>query len=225
MSGRGNRVNSCITAVVDFMIRFPGAKVLEAMLAKKFTLAESSNLAKRMAVRRAYKEVMKKWDAASCSREIVLSLPSKTISPLTSDTGTAVVTFGGNSTSSQPASTPTTPGSRSSPRLTKQRPKLHLTWKNVRAMQKHRVNKLANSILPLYPETRGRKGHRLPLKCNSGPGRLQVELLAQLRFLGVYLYPGVPNTTAVTQETDRTYGLFKSKYRANLEDLVWVSVA
>ena len=87
-------------------------------------------------------------------------------------------------------------------------------------MQKHRVNKLANSILPLYPETRGRKGHRLPLKCNSGPGRLQVELLAQLRFLGVYLYPGVPNTTAVTQETNWTYGLFKSKYRANLEDLV-----
>jgi hypothetical protein len=30
----------------------------------------------------------------------------------------------------------------------------------------------------------------------------------------------VPNTTAVTQETDWTYGLFKSKYRANLENLV-----
>ena len=30
----------------------------------------------------------------------------------------------------------------------------------------------------------------------------------------------MPNTTAVTQETDQIYGLFKSKYRANLEDLV-----
>ncbi len=30
----------------------------------------------------------------------------------------------------------------------------------------------------------------------------------------------MPNTTAVTQETNRTYGLFKSKYRANLENLV-----
>ncbi len=528
MSGRGSRVDSRIAAVVDFMIRCPGAKVPEAMLAKNFTLAESSNLAKRQAIRRAYKEAMKKRDAASSSREIVLSSPSKTLSPLTSDTATAAVTAGGDSTSSQPPSTPTTPGSRrSSPRL-KQRPKLHVTRKNARAMQKHRVNKLAtsdfvkrafkratswysrevkkpngkssyeiailvkkeydgigphaatirryvnanlsgmsplkpgvkgdvpawafkslcvafesyiricqinskigeitykklatrintvlkhdyrqkmlqralsatannldvsmmsvaedrrvrwttftnisswfdnwewdlvelgfakrdedgmvrvpdellifilnfdetclsldgsngnkggrktmtlhdprlpfngkqtnkdsltatlvcgsnatgealpphfqfqtkattddgqrirnevfqfcprvvgkfgtkaetswdctfglntkggmddrefvqyvtNSILPLYPETRDRKGHRLLLKCDSGPGRLQVELLAQLRHLGVYLYPGVPNTTAVTQETDRTYGVFKSKYRANLEDLV-----
>ena len=49
---------------------------------------------------------------------------------------------------------------------------------------------------------------------------MQIELLAQLRYLGVYLYPCVPNTTAVTQETDRTYGKFKSQYRANLELLV-----
>jgi hypothetical protein len=143
MSGRGSRVDSRIAAVVDFMIRCPGAKVPEAMLAKNFTLAESSNLAKRMAIRRAYKEAMKKRDAASYSREIVLSSPLKTISPLTGDTGsTAVVTAGGNSTSQQPPSTPTTPGSRQSPRL---KPKLHLTWKNARAMQKHRVNKLATS--------------------------------------------------------------------------------
>ena len=54
------------------------------------------------------------------------------------------------------------------------------------------------------------------MKCGSGPGRLQIELLAELRYLGVYLYLCVPNTTAVTQETDRTYGRFKSQYRANL---------
>ena len=77
-----------------------------------------------------------------------------------------------------------------------------------------------NSILPLYPNTRDKPGHRLLLKCDSGPGRLQIELLAQLRYLGVYLYPCVPNTTAVTQETDRTYGKFKSQYRVNLELLV-----
>jgi hypothetical protein len=77
-----------------------------------------------------------------------------------------------------------------------------------------------NSILPLYPNTRNRPGHRLLLKCDSGPGRLQIELLAKLRFLGVYLYPCVPNTTAVIQETDHTYGLFKSRYRQNLELLI-----
>jgi hypothetical protein len=76
------------------------------------------------------------------------------------------------------------------------------------------------NLLSLYPKTRDRPGHRLLLKCDSGPGRLQIELLAELRFLGVYLYPCVPNTTAVTQETDRTYGMFKSRYRQNLELLV-----
>ena len=34
------------------------------------------------------------------------------------------------------------------------------------------------------------------------------------------MYPCVPNTTAVTQETDRTYGKFKSQFRKNLELLV-----
>ena len=77
-----------------------------------------------------------------------------------------------------------------------------------------------NSILPLYPHTRNRPGKRLLLKCDSGPGRLQIKLLAKLRYLGVYLYPCMPNTTAVSQETDRTYGGFKSQYGHNLELLV-----
>jgi hypothetical protein len=78
-----------------------------------------------------------------------------------------------------------------------------------------------NFILPLYPNTPDKPGKRLILKCNSGPGRLLVDLLAKLRFLGVYLYPCVPNTTVITQETDQTYGkLFKSQYRKNLELLV-----
>ena len=79
---------------------------------------------------------------------------------------------------------------------------------------------IVNSILPLYPNTQDRPGHCLLLKCDSGPGRLQVKLLTQLRYLGVYLYPCVPNTTAVLQETDQTYGRFKSQYRVNLELLV-----
>ena len=77
-----------------------------------------------------------------------------------------------------------------------------------------------NYILPLFPKNCNKPGHRLLLKCDSGPGRLQIELLAKLRYLGVYLYPCVPNTTAVTQETYRTYGRFKSQYRANLELIV-----
>jgi len=79
---------------------------------------------------------------------------------------------------------------------------------------------IVNSILPLYPNTHDKPGHCLLLKCDSGLGRLQVKLLAQLRFLGVYLYPCVPNTTAVMQEMDQTCVMFKSQYRANLELLV-----
>ena len=38
---------------------------------------------------------------------------------------------------------------------------------------------------------------RVMVKCDSGPGRLNVEILARMKFFGFYLYPGVPNTTAV----------------------------
>jgi hypothetical protein len=72
----------------------------------------------------------------------------------------------------------------------------------------------------LYTNTFNRPGMRLILKCDSGPGRLQLELLAKLRFIGMYLYPCVPNMTAVTQEMDCMYGKFKSQYRRNFELLV-----
>ena len=44
-------------------------------------------------------------------------------------------------------------------------------------------------------------------------------MLAYMRALGVYCYPGVPNTTLVTQGTDQNYGTFKSFFRQNLENL------
>ena len=54
---------------------------------------------------------------------------------------------------------------------------------------------------------------------DSGPGRMNESLLATLRSRGFYLYPGLPNSTHVTQATDRKYGLFKSLYRTNLQKL------
>ena len=73
-----------------------------------------------------------------------------------------------------------------------------------------------NNIIPLYPDALDIPGKRVLVKVDSGPGRLNIELLAELRLLGWYLYPGVPNTTAVSQETDRNYGPFKSQFRSNL---------
>jgi hypothetical protein len=68
---------------------------------------------------------------------------------------------------------------------------------------------LKNSILPLYPDIADSPGKRVILKVDSGPGRCNVEMLADLRLQGLYLIPGVPNTTAKTQETDQNYGLYK----------------
>ena len=56
-----------------------------------------------------------------------------------------------------------------------------------------------NSIVPLYPDSDDVPGKRIMIKVDSGPGRLNVRLVARLRLLGFYLYPGVPNTTAVSQ--------------------------
>ncbi len=55
------------------------------------------------------------------------------------------------------------------------------------------------------------------IKVDNRLGRLQHDLLAALQLIGVYKYPGVPNTTAVTQETDQNYGPFKSTFQSNMD--------
>jgi hypothetical protein len=56
------------------------------------------------------------------------------------------------------------------------------------------------------------KGKWVVIKCDSSPGRLNPDLLAYLRYHRFLLYPGVPNTTAVSQE--------KSAVRTNLQLLI-----
>ena len=72
------------------------------------------------------------------------------------------------------------------------------------------------SILPLYPDVEDKAGKRVLVKVDSGPGRMNVEMLAKLQVRGLYLVPGVPNSTATTQETDQNYGIYKSVLRDNL---------
>jgi hypothetical protein len=79
---------------------------------------------------------------------------------------------------------------------------------------------LMNSIVPLFPDVSDVPGKRVILKVDSGPGRSNLKLLARLRLLGIYLYPCVPNTTHVTQETDQCYGPFKTQFISNLELIV-----
>ena len=58
------------------------------------------------------------------------------------------------------------------------------------------------AIVPLYPDARDDDGLGVMMKADSGQGRDNCRLLAKMRHLGFILYPGVQNTTAVTQETD-----------------------
>jgi len=79
---------------------------------------------------------------------------------------------------------------------------------------------LLKSIMPLYPDSAPVNGKWIVLKCDSGPGWLNEKLLAMLRYHGFILFPGVPNTTAVSQETDQKYGPFQSQFRVNLQVVV-----
>ena len=63
-------------------------------------------------------------------------------------------------------------------------------------------------------------GLRVMRKVDRYPGRDFTKLLAELRFLGCYLYPGVPNSTAVSQETDGNCGPMKTGFCSNLKELV-----
>ncbi len=78
---------------------------------------------------------------------------------------------------------------------------------------------IMGSIVPLFLDVEDVAGKLVMTKVDSGPGRLNPQLLARLRLLGVVLYPGVPNTTAVTQETDKNYGPFKVVFTCNLDDV------
>ncbi len=79
---------------------------------------------------------------------------------------------------------------------------------------------LQKLIMKLYPNAAPVKGPWVVIKCDSGLGRLNPTLLAYLRYHGFILYPGVPNTTAVTQEMDQSYGPFQSAVRTNLQLII-----
>jgi hypothetical protein len=58
MSGKGRREDKRIANAVAFKIRCRGASIPEAMRATKYTLKESEDTAKQMAIRRAYQKAV-----------------------------------------------------------------------------------------------------------------------------------------------------------------------
>ncbi len=69
---------------------------------------------------------------------------------------------------------------------------------------------LSSYVERLYLDARDEVGCRVLLKIDGGPGRLDLNSLAELRSRGVYLFPGVQNTTHVSQETDQDYGILQT---------------
>ena len=65
---------------------------------------------------------------------------------------------------------------------------------------------LFSTILSMFPDAADTPGKRVAIIVDSGPGCVNSIILAQLMIRGLYLIPGVPNTTHVTQATDIIMG-------------------
>ena len=75
------------------------------------------------------------------------------------------------------------------------------------------------NILKLHPDAADVPGKRVMIKVDGGPGRLNSQMLSMLRGRGFHLCSCVPNSTAVTQETDQNCGMFKTVCGQNLQKL------
>ncbi len=73
-----------------------------------------------------------------------------------------------------------------------------------------------NSIVPIFPNLEDIPGKCILLKVDSSHQRNWRNLLKKCRFRGVYIYPSLPNSTSMQQETDVNYGPFKGVIRRNL---------
>ena len=79
---------------------------------------------------------------------------------------------------------------------------------------------MRGAIATLFPDALDQPGCHILLKVNSGPGRMNLELLASLKLLGIILYPCIPNTMHMMQEMDQCYDPFKTQFLKNLDMIV-----
>ena len=87
--------------------------------------------------------------------------------------------------------------------------------------QKELEKYIFTNIIPLYPDLADEDGKRIIIKVDSGPGRNNVMMLAKARVRGGMFFPGVPNSTALTQEMDvENFWRLKYWFRQNLLKIV-----
>jgi hypothetical protein len=77
------------------------------------------------------------------------------------------------------------------------------------------MNSFVQKLSLLYPDAKDEEGYRLFLKVDSGPGRDDETVLHTARANGIYLYPGVPNTSEGTQECDQLFSYVKTLMECN----------
>jgi hypothetical protein len=74
-----------------------------------------------------------------------------------------------------------------------------------------------NSIAPLIPDLEDMPGKCILLKVDSSHGCNWQDLLNKCLFRGIYIYPGLPNSTSMQQEMYiNFYGQFKGVVWRNL---------
>jgi hypothetical protein len=83
---------------------------------------------------------------------------------------------------------------------------------------------IENIIIPLFPNLKDTPGKCILLKVDSVHGCNWWDLLSICWFRGVYIYPGLPNSTSMQQETD-IYGLFKGVVWRNLAKIAMTCYA
>ena len=130
MSRRGGREDARIGRAVEFLLRCQGAKVPEAMRAVKFTLKESANATKQMAVRRAYTKAIGGKKKSPLQVSVDASANTSPLSPLTEPTPTT------RTSTAQLETTPPHPDG-----IVAQQPKPRQVRMTASGMQKWRMNK------------------------------------------------------------------------------------
>ena len=90
MSGRGRNKDVRTGHAVAFLLRCQGAKVPEALRATKFTLEESTDTMKQMAVRRAYTKATGGKPKSPFPVSVDAVTNTSSISPLTQPTATSI---------------------------------------------------------------------------------------------------------------------------------------
>ena len=136
MSGKGRREDKRIANAVAFKIRCQGASIPEAMRTTKFTLKDSEDTAKQMAIPRAYQKAITANSNAPSA--VLVNRSLSLLSPLTD---MVVASSAAAATSVSSTRDSTTPRSPRTPSVVVPQPKEKLIRKIARAMQKHRVNK------------------------------------------------------------------------------------